>query len=230
MSSTRIPFAQVFKTQPDNLSQRVALNEDEMDPADFVPRDVSAPSLRGGGAGSLQGGAGGGTSFQGGGGINRSNTQPTQVFRGTRTPQMLEFERQAEERAREQEAMQEERDRMMETEAKIQRDKERIEQEEYEMRQYYEAEALKHADELRYHQEEVRKHQDRVRAHERMLLDHEASSEAFAKVIAMPVTAGGRRQMPAYYRMPRVGGGSISSLGSRSGSRAGSIDGYGTGT
>ncbi len=75
------------------------------------------------------------------------------VGRGTRTPQMLEYERQAEERAKEQEAMQEERDRMAEMEAKIAREQDRIAQEEYEMRQYYEAEALRHAEEMRLHQE-----------------------------------------------------------------------------
>jgi hypothetical protein len=75
------------------------------------------------------------------------------VGRGTRTPQMLEYERQAEERAKEQEAMQEERDRMMEAETKMQQEIERIAQEEYEMRQYYEAEALRHAEEVRAHQE-----------------------------------------------------------------------------
>lgn len=218
MTSTRIPFAQAFKTQPDSVT-KVAFNSEEMDPDDFVPRDVSAPSPQQGRSMTSQRG--------GGGGGNGSLSQPTRMFRGTRTPQMLEFERQAEERAREQEAMQEERDKMMEMEMKIQKDRERIEQEEYEMRQYYEAEALRHADELRYHQEEVRRHQDRVRAHERMMMDHEASSEAFAKVIAMPVQAARKRDLFSY-RMPRVGGGSISSVGSQSGSRAGSImDGYG---
>lgn len=214
-SNTRIPFAQAFKTQPDSAT-KVAFNSEEMNPDDFVPRDVSAPSIKEERSVTSQRGRGYG-----------SFSQPTRAFRGTRTPQMLEFERQAEERAREQEAMQEERDRMMEMEVKIQRDKERIEQEEYEMQQYYQAEALKHADELRYHQEEVRRHQDRMRAHERMMMDHEASSEAFAKVIAMPVQAARKRNV-SFYRMPRVGGGSISSVGSQSGSRAGSImDGYG---
>jgi nicotinic acid mononucleotide adenylyltransferase len=77
------------------------------------------------------------------------------VGRGTRTPQMLEYERQAEERAKEQEAMAEERERMMEAEAKMQQEIERIAQEEYEMKQYYEAEALRHAEEIRAHQEGV---------------------------------------------------------------------------
>ena len=115
--------------------------------------------------------------------------------RGTRTPQMLEYERQAEERAIEAEKMQEERDRMMEAELKMRKEQERIAQEEYEMRQYYEAEALKHAEEVRLHQEEVRRHQERIREHERRVLDHEASSEAFAKVIAMPAKPGRERQI-----------------------------------
>jgi hypothetical protein len=106
---------------------------------------------------------------------------------------MLEYERQAEERAREQEAMADERDRMLETELRIRKEQERIAQEEYEMRQYYEAEALKHAQEIKLHQEEVRRHQERVRDHERRIMDHEASSEAFAKVIAMPATKGATR-------------------------------------
>lgn len=66
---------------------------------------------------------------------------------------MLEYERQAEERAKEQEAMQEERERMMEAENKMQQEIERIAQEEYEMKQYYEAEALRHAEEIRAHKE-----------------------------------------------------------------------------
>jgi hypothetical protein len=82
------------------------------------------------------------------------STSSPPVIRGTRTPQMLEYERQAEERAREQEAMAEERDRMLETELRIRKEQERIAQEEYEMRQYYEAEALKPAQEIKLHQEE----------------------------------------------------------------------------
>ena len=117
------------------------------------------------------------------------------LTRGTRTPQMLEYERQAEERSLEAEKMQEERDRMLDAEMKMRKEQERIAQEEYEMRQYYEAEALKHAEEVRLHQEEVRRHQERVREHERRVLDHEASSEAFAKVIAMPAKPGRERQV-----------------------------------
>jgi hypothetical protein len=66
---------------------------------------------------------------------------------------MLEYERQADERAREQEQMNEERDRMLEEQSRMRVEQERIAQEEYEMRQYYEAEALKHAEEVRIHQE-----------------------------------------------------------------------------
>ena len=73
--------------------------------------------------------------------------------RGTRTPQMLEYERQAEERAREQDAMNEERERMLEEQARMRAEQDRIAQEEHEMRQYYEAEALKHAEDVRIHQE-----------------------------------------------------------------------------
>jgi hypothetical protein len=75
--------------------------------------------------------------------------------RGTRTAQMLEYERQADERAREQEQMNEERDRMLEEQSRMRVEQERIAQEEYEMRQYYEAEALKHAEEVRIHQEGI---------------------------------------------------------------------------
>jgi len=82
-----------------------------------------------------------------------STKSPVQNARGTRTPQMLEYERQAEERAKEQERMMEERDRMLEEQARMQAEQDRIAQEEYEMRQYYEAEALKHAEEVRMHQE-----------------------------------------------------------------------------
>jgi hypothetical protein len=66
---------------------------------------------------------------------------------------MLEYERQAEERAREQDAMNEERERMLEEQARMRAEQDRIAQEEHEMRQYYEAEALKHAEEVRIHQE-----------------------------------------------------------------------------
>ncbi|TVY50218.1 hypothetical protein LCER1_G008706, partial [Lachnellula cervina] len=78
--------------------------------------------------------------------------QPNGGARGTRTPQMLEYERQAEERQKEYDRMQEERERMQGAEEKIQQEQERIAQEEYEMRQYYEAEALKHAEEMREEQ------------------------------------------------------------------------------
>lgn len=153
---------------------------------------------------------------------------------------MLEYERQADERAREAELMAEERERMMEDLAKITREQDRIAQEEYEMRQYYEAEALKHAEEVRLHQEgmciffdtchlnnilssscinlprepkltstpqEVRRHQERVREHERRVRDHEASSEAFAKVIAMPAKPGRERQISFMSPAARTGTG-----------------------
>lgn len=120
-------------------------------------------------------------------------TQPPTGL-GARTPQMLEYERQAEERAKEQDRMQEERDRMALELSNIRKEQDRIAQEEYEMRQYYEAEALRHAEEKRLHEEEVRRHQERVREHERRIRDHEASSEAFAKVIAMPAKMGRDRQ------------------------------------
>ena len=84
----------------------------------------------------------------------------------------------------------------------IEREAERIAQEEYEMEQYYQAEALRHAEELRVHQEEIRKHQERVRAHERRMRDHEASSEAFAKVIAMPAKAGREKSTVPFMAPP----------------------------
>lgn len=89
-------------------------------------------------------------------------SQPQQALLGARTPQMLEYERQSEERAKEQDRMQEERDRMQDEMARMSREADRIAQEEYEMKQFYEAEALKHAEEVRLHQEEVRRHQERV--------------------------------------------------------------------
>lgn len=83
-----------------------------------------------------------------------SNGSPrAPVMRGTRTPQMLEYERQAEERAREMAQIEEDRARMQDEMDKMTREQERIAQEEYEMRQYYEAEALRHAEEMRLHKE-----------------------------------------------------------------------------
>ncbi|CAD6501383.1 BgTH12-01635 [Blumeria graminis f. sp. triticale] len=120
---------------------------------------------------------------------------PNMAARGTRTAKMLEYERQAEERLKEMEIMAEERNRMLEELMKIQKEQDRIAQEEYEMAQYYEAEALKHAEEIRIHREEVRRHQERIRDHEVKLRDHEATSEAFAKVIAMPARQGRDRQV-----------------------------------
>jgi hypothetical protein len=122
-------------------------------------------------------------------------SQPQQVNLGTKTPLMLEYERQAEERAKEQDKMREERARMAEESDRIQREADRIAEEEYEMKQYYEAEALRHAEEVRLHQEEVRRHEERVRDHDRRIRDHEASAEAFAKVIAMPSKPGRDRSI-----------------------------------
>lgn len=75
------------------------------------------------------------------------------TMKGTRTPQMLEYERQAEERAREMAQVAEDRQRMADEMDRMTREQERIAQEEYEMRQYYEAEALRHAEEMRLHKE-----------------------------------------------------------------------------
>ncbi len=80
-------------------------------------------------------------------------SSPPPVMRGTRTPQMLEYERQAEERAREMAQIEADRARMAEEMEKMTREQERIAQEEYEMRQYYEAEALRHAEEMRLHKD-----------------------------------------------------------------------------
>ncbi len=95
------------------------------------------------------------TTFGSSAGFTLSNYFATMATpaRGTRTPQILEYERQAEERAREQDAMNEERERMLEEQARMRAEQDRIAQEEHEMRQYYEAEALKHAEEVRIHQE-----------------------------------------------------------------------------
>jgi flagellar biosynthesis GTPase FlhF len=114
---------------------------------------------------------------------------------GTRNAKMLEYERQAEERVKEQLRMEEERERMSTEQTNIAQEQERIAKEQYEMDQYYEAEALRHAEEMRVHQEEVRRHQARVREHQMRLQDHEASSEAFARVIAMPAKPGRDRQI-----------------------------------
>lgn len=75
------------------------------------------------------------------------------ALRGNRTPKMIEYERQAEERHKEAEIMNEERQRMLEELVKIQAEQDRIAQEEYEIAQYYEAEALRHVEEVRIHRE-----------------------------------------------------------------------------
>ncbi|RDL33284.1 uncharacterized protein BP5553_08723 [Venustampulla echinocandica] len=174
MSLSRIPLGQVFRAKANSTS---STNSSIPDLGNIVPRDVTKGSVATTASMAQQGQA------------------PALSIRGTRTPKMLEYERQAEERAREQERMQDERDRMMEIEMRMAKEQERIAQEEYEMNQYYEAEALKHAEEMRLHQEEVRRHQDRVREHERKLQDHDASAEAFARVIAMPAKPGRDRQV-----------------------------------
>jgi hypothetical protein len=127
--------------------------------------------------------------------INMSQSNGGPRAAGTRNAKMLEYERQAEERAKEQSRMEEERERMATEQANIAQEQERIAREQYEMDQYYEAEALRHAEEMRIHQEEVRRHQARVREHQMRLQDHEASSEAFARVIAMPAKPGRDRQI-----------------------------------
>lgn len=174
MSLSRIPLGQVFRPKAGSTSSS---NSSIADLGNIVPRDVTKGPV--------------GTPAS----MAQQGQAPAFSGRGTRTPKMLEYERQAEERAREQERMQDERDRMMEAEMRMAKEQERIAQEEYEMNQYYEAEALKHAEEMRLHQEEVRRHQDRVREHQRKLLDHEASAEAFARVIAMPAKPGRDRQV-----------------------------------
>jgi hypothetical protein len=79
--------------------------------------------------------------------------------RGAVPPKMIEFERQAEQRAREQDEMAAAQDRMLEAQSRIAQEAERIAQEQYEMEQYYETEALKHAEEMRVHLEEVKRHE-----------------------------------------------------------------------
>ncbi|EPE24684.1 hypothetical protein GLAREA_08537 [Glarea lozoyensis ATCC 20868] len=125
--------------------------------------------------------------------MSQSNGGPRAA--GNRNAKMLEYERQAEERAKEQARMEEERQRMSTEQMNIAQEQERIAQEQYEMDQYYEAEALRHAEEMRIHQDEVRRHQARVREHQMRLQDHEASSEAFARVIAMPAKPGRDREV-----------------------------------
>ncbi|TVY91130.1 Reticulocyte-binding protein-like protein a [Lachnellula willkommii] len=182
MSLSRIPLTQVFRSKSNSTSSTSSdsgtTSPQTRDTTPIFSSPVRANTLPGFGMAQPNGGA-----------------------RGTRTPQMLEYERQAEERQKEYDRMQEERERMQEAEDKIQQEQERIAQEEYEMRQYYEAEALKHAEEMRVHQEEIRRHQQRVREHQRRLQDHEASAEAFARVIAMPAKQG--RDKISFIAAPR---------------------------
>ncbi|CAD6501412.1 BgTH12-01664 [Blumeria graminis f. sp. triticale] len=75
--------------------------------------------------------------------------------RGILTAKMLEFERQAEERYRENEVMAAERNRMLEELGIIQQEQNRILEEKHTMSKYYESEALKHAEETRKHREDL---------------------------------------------------------------------------
>lgn len=155
---------------------------DSVVPADvFVPRDVSSPQRTPPRPAPVR--------------LNMSQSNGGPRPAGNRNAKMLEYERQADERAKEQSRMEEERQRMATEQMNIAQEQERIAQEQYEMDQYYEAEALRHAEEMRIHQEEVRRHQARVREHQMRLQDHEASSEAFARVIAMPAKPGRDRQI-----------------------------------
>lgn len=197
MSQSRIPLQQVFRsgTKPASQSpEERKLSISSVESSENEQRGRSPPRLR-----QIQ------RTFTNTGFSGTVARMAQNAGRGTRTPQMLEYERQAEERAKEQEAMQEERERMMEAENKMQQEIERIAQEEYEMKQYYEAEALRHAEEIRAHKEEVRRYQARLREHERRIRDHEVSSEAFARVIAMPAKPGRDRQ--ASFMTPGQGNG-----------------------
>jgi hypothetical protein len=146
--------------------------------------------------------------------MSQSNGGPRSA--GTRNAKMLEYERQAEERAKEQSRMEEERQRMSTEQTNIAAEQERIAKEQYEMDQYYEAEALRHAEEMRIHQEEVRRHQARVREHQMRLQDHEASSEAFARVIAMPAKPGRDRQI-SFMGPPPITKGTMNGANERNG-------------
>lgn len=155
MSETRIPLQQIFRaasfrkksasvsSQDSNSSIESPTTSPEQSPAvKPLPRLPPAPRNRTSDPFTFA---------QFGRGLSSMSAPP--MMRGTRTPQMLEYERQAEERAREMAQINEDRDRMADELAKITRDQERIAQEEYEMRQYYEAEALRHAEEMRLHKE-----------------------------------------------------------------------------
>lgn len=203
MSLSRIPLNQVFRAKADSTSSngsrpdfdvlepRDVTNSptpsDFSEPVDITPKDVTAPSrvfpslpsifTRPKAAPNM---ASSSPVLNGNGAMNGNGVSNGGPVRGNRNPKMLEYERQAEERMREQDRMEEERNRMANEQSRMRQEQERIAQEQYEMDQYYEAEALKHAEEMRIHQEEVRRHQERVREHERKLRDHEESSMAFA--------------------------------------------------
>jgi hypothetical protein len=142
MSLSRIPLEQVFRAKPGPGSIDTNSNSSVVtrSPSNSTKRtsyssSSSSPPPRGRtGYGEKLAGFGGLSTFSNffGSGSGNLGAMAAPV-RGTRTAQMLEYERQADERAREQEQMNA--------------------QEEYEMRQYYEAEALKHAEEVRIHQE-----------------------------------------------------------------------------
>jgi len=177
MSLSRIPLEQVFRSKPGSTdtsststttrspsqsTKRTSYSSSSSSPPPVEDRrgrsgypsssQTKAPSQ----FQSLSQTRGGGlTTFGSSSGFAISNyfAKMAAPPRGTRTAQMLEYERQADERAREQDAMSEERERMLEEQARMAAEQERIAQEEYEMRQYYEAEALKHAEEVRIHQE-----------------------------------------------------------------------------
>lgn len=175
--STRIPFAQVFRGPPTSIDPNAVA---DIDPADFVPRDITPPPRgRQPNPNSTPTLAPAAT-FNSPTSLKMSQPFPPSSLsvRGTRTPQMLEYERQAADRVREQEAMDKERKAMKDQIILMQREKEKIEQEEYEMKQFYEAAALKHEEERRAHKEEVRRFEERVRTFERLKRDHEVGRES----------------------------------------------------
>ncbi|CAL3972216.1 unnamed protein product [Diplocarpon coronariae] len=204
MSLTRIPLQQVFRSKHPRREKSFSVSSRDSDELSILPSTSSSPPVEEKDKASPPAGLATrpDSEFVRRSSRRRSRRSKSGVFRfgtmsalppplrGTRTPQMLEYERQAEERAREAAQVEEERERMVEERERMAREQERIAQEEYEMRQYYEAEALRHAEEMRLHKEEVRRHQELIKDHDRRIRDHEASSEAFAKVIVMPARGG----------------------------------------
>ncbi|KAG9233538.1 hypothetical protein BJ875DRAFT_511833 [Amylocarpus encephaloides] len=223
MSLSRIPLNQVFRAKSNSTSSNGSAQENDLfiprdvtksptaptlDTKSIIPEDITNSPKSGSPKSIFD--TFGAKDVSSNTSVSNSPPQPIAIMAqpngngttggppragGNRNPRMLEYERQAEERAREQDRMDEERSRMREEQDRMSREQERIAQEQYEMDQYYEAEALKHAEELRVHQEEIRRHQARVREHQMRLQDHEASSEAFARVIAMPAKPGRDRQI-----------------------------------